>query len=98
MKTAQLINRDEPFYESPWYGETLDYLKDSLGANDAAPPSESWFVHRDIEASNVIDLPKFKPLVHRPTEFFAAIQEWEGTVTSVEKDYFTADLYDLGVE
>jgi hypothetical protein len=45
--------------------------------------------------SNVVSLPQFEPLTYRPSEFFAAVQEWEGTVTAVHEEFFTADLYDV---
>jgi hypothetical protein len=46
-------------------------------------------------ATNVVQLPAFRQLTHRPSEFFAAIQEWEGAVTAVFDDHFAANLYDV---
>lgn len=47
------------------------------------------------DISNVISLPVFQSVEGRPSEFFAALQEWNGVVTSIEKDHFTADLVDV---
>jgi len=100
MKTMQILNRDEPYSESPWAGDTFDYVREGVSApasqetdGSDADPSDPL---RPVPA-NVIDLPRFAPLIHRPTEFFAAIHEWEGVVTDVLDDYFNADLYDMAL-
>ena len=45
--------------------------------------------------SRVVSLPEFKPLQFRPTEFFAAIQEWEGVIREIRDETIFADLYDV---
>ncbi len=43
----------------------------------------------------VINLPKFEPVMGRPSECFAALQEWEGVVTRISDTAFNAHLYDV---
>jgi hypothetical protein len=47
------------------------------------------------EEITVIKLPTYVPVIGRPQESFAALQEWEGVVTEVRKDVFIASLIDL---
>ena len=47
------------------------------------------------ETPKVIQLPKFEPIKERPNESFAAMQEWEGIVTEIAEDSFSADLIDI---
>lgn len=43
----------------------------------------------------ILNLPTFKRVAATMGEFFAATQEWEGYVTAVYDDYFTANLRDV---
>lgn len=47
------------------------------------------------DALKVIDLPHFQPIEGRPSETFAALQEWEGLVTGIGEGVIFADLIDL---
>ncbi len=47
------------------------------------------------KAEPVIHLPDFERPIFRPSESFHPLQEWEGEVTSVGEDTFTASLVDL---
>ena len=59
-----------------------------------ASPTESIRITEE-DPRKIIKLPQFEPMKGRPSECFAAIQEWEGFVTYISEDYFCADLYDL---
>lgn len=74
----------------------MDLVQGSLQAPNFGNDAELRvaFGH-DAVTKVVVDLPKFIPLNYPPTEFFAAIQEWEGVITGVEHDQFTADLIDI---
>ena len=74
----------------------MDLVQGSLQAPNFGNDAELRvaFGH-DVVTKVVVDLPKFIPLNYPPTEFFAAIQEWEGVITGVEDTHFTADLFDI---
>jgi len=70
-------------------------INEEIAAIEAKGRDESWDVTAKPEMGKVIELPTFRPLEFRPSEFFAAVQEWEGVVTSVGEDGFEADLWDM---
>ena len=49
----------------------------------------------DDRGLDIIKLPTFRPLENRPTESFAAMQEWEGYVDKIGDESFIAVLKDL---
>ncbi len=49
----------------------------------------------NLDDIKIIKLPAYVPRVDRPNESFAALQEWEGVVVSVDPDEFAAELYDI---
>lgn len=51
-----------------------------------------------IGERRVVELPVFAKRSYLPTEYFAALQEWEGVVREVTENGFIADLYDIGME
>lgn len=95
MKTSQLLS---PAFEG---GDltSLDLVISGLSehdpTNDDCPDQTVTTDDGSMERGNVVDLPRFQPLEYRPTEFFAAIQEWEGAITGVYENHFTANLYDV---
>jgi len=46
----------------------------------------------------LIDHPHFHPARLHVRDSFVALQEWEGTIVSIYKDYFTARLVDITAE
>lgn len=81
------------------YLRQVDFTAKSEGDREGLPhrradPLETLFRSR-ASADKVVGLPEFKPLQFRPTEFFAAIQEWEGVVREIKDNTIFADLYDL---
>lgn len=72
----------------------LQFVEEQLGARSRRPIEDKddlFYSSRD----NVFQLPKFEELKYKPSEFFAAVQEWEGVVTEIGESYFCADLIDL---
>jgi hypothetical protein len=52
------------------------------------------FIYGQEPEENIIEIPQFQPLEGRPNESFAALQEWEGLVISVDENFMTAELSD----
>lgn len=64
----------------------------SAESNDK--PAGTSLVYQE-NPSKVIIFPKFEPVRGRPSECFAALQEWEGVVTAISDASFSAHLYNI---
>ena len=81
--------------------ETARFVKESL--DDATEETQKSSAGKLTEPAvvssksglKVINFPVFNRVTAGRGEFFAATQEWEGYVTAIYDDYFTADLRDV---
>lgn len=102
MKPHKLIGPSPSLYDSYRAHSDSDEEALSMISNSVQNPDQGDLDTRqgifdsspEVSDFKVIELPRFEPLDAGSSEFFAAMQEWNGVVTAVEDDHFTADLVD----
>lgn len=70
--------------------------KRRLNGNTSQDSQEGWDTISQIYVSSedTLELPEFKPKPAVLQPSFVALQEWEGYVVDIQKDFFTARLLD----
>jgi len=98
MKTSRLLS---PVFEASGDASSssqftlLELVQNSIEARPGSLDAETETEVTSLSGGEIVEMPQFRQIESRPNEFFAAIQEWEGVVTGVYADFFTANLYDM---